>query len=76
MDKSAEKMKCWEGYERVPGTKPGENGSCRPKTKKSVTDEVDKLIEEAQKADNAGDFVKADAITNVLKRMSTDIHIV
>ena len=24
-------MKCWEGYERVPGTKEGEKGSCRPK---------------------------------------------
>jgi hypothetical protein len=25
--------KCWEGYERVPGTKEGEKGSCRPKSK-------------------------------------------
>ena len=24
-------MKCWEGYERVPGTKPGADGSCRKK---------------------------------------------
>ena len=23
--------KCWEGYERVPGTKPGADGSCRKK---------------------------------------------
>lgn len=26
-----EQMHCWEGYERVPGTKAGEKGSCRPK---------------------------------------------
>jgi hypothetical protein len=25
---------CWEGYERVPGTKQGEKGSCRPIKKK------------------------------------------
>ena len=24
-------MKCWKNYERVPGTKPGADGSCRPK---------------------------------------------
>ena len=24
-------MKCWEGYERVPGTKAGADGSCRKK---------------------------------------------
>ena len=24
-------MKCWEGYERVPGTEPGADGSCRKK---------------------------------------------
>ena len=23
-------MKCWKDYERVPGTKPGAKGSCRP----------------------------------------------
>jgi len=22
-------LPCWKGYERVPGTKPGEKGSCR-----------------------------------------------
>jgi len=25
---------CWSDYERVPGTKPGEKGSCRPKRDK------------------------------------------
>ena len=24
-------MKCWDKYERVPGTRPGADGSCRPK---------------------------------------------
>jgi tetratricopeptide (TPR) repeat protein len=28
--------KCWEGYERVPGTKPGEKGSCRKKSQTKV----------------------------------------
>ena len=27
---SVKKAKCWEGYERVPGTKPMTPGSCRP----------------------------------------------
>ena len=22
-------LPCWKGYERVPGTKPGDKGSCR-----------------------------------------------
>ena len=26
---------CWSDHERVPGTKPGEKGSCRPKKKKT-----------------------------------------
>jgi hypothetical protein len=25
-------LKCWPGYERVPGTKAGEVGSCRKKS--------------------------------------------
>ena len=25
-------LPCWKGYERVPGTKPGEKGSCRKKS--------------------------------------------
>ncbi len=29
--------RCWEGYEPTPGKKPYSDGSCRPKTKKSVT---------------------------------------
>lgn len=29
---------CWSDYERVPGTKPGEKGSCRPKKKKAKKD--------------------------------------
>jgi len=29
-----EELKCWPGYERVPGTKAGEVGSCRKKGKK------------------------------------------
>lgn len=28
----AKKKTCWEGYERVPGTKKGAKGSCKPKT--------------------------------------------
>ena len=27
--KLASPMKCWKGYERVPGTAPGAKGSCR-----------------------------------------------
>jgi hypothetical protein len=27
---SVKKAKCWDGYERVPGTKPMTPGSCRP----------------------------------------------
>lgn len=27
--KSKSAKKCWPGYERVPGTKPGAKGSCR-----------------------------------------------
>ena len=29
-----EELKCWPGYERVPGTTAGEVGSCRKKGKK------------------------------------------
>lgn len=31
--------KCWDGYERVPGTKKGEKGSCRKKGSANETDE-------------------------------------
>ena len=30
---------CWSDYERVPGTKEGEKGSCRPKKKKKASGE-------------------------------------
>ena len=33
--------KCWDGYERVPGTKKGEKGSCRKKGSKNENDEVE-----------------------------------
>lgn len=29
--KNKKEMKCWTGYERVPGTKAGSKGSCRKK---------------------------------------------
>lgn len=29
--KSRKGLKCWSGYERVPGKKPGTKGSCRKK---------------------------------------------
>lgn len=28
--------RCWDGYERVPGKKRGEKGSCRKKTKETT----------------------------------------
>lgn len=34
-DSLNEKMKCWKGYERVPGTKAGTKGSCRKKKSKN-----------------------------------------
>ena len=37
---------CWDGYERVPGTKEYEKGSCRKKgSKKNETDEVEEMEE-------------------------------
>lgn len=36
---------CWDGYERVPGTKAYEKGSCRKKGSKSETDEVEEMEE-------------------------------
>ena len=33
--------KCWDGYERVPGTKKGEKGSCRKKGSANETDEME-----------------------------------
>ena len=30
----SERLSCWSGYERVPGTKAGEPGSCRKKGSK------------------------------------------
>jgi hypothetical protein len=38
--KSDETGACWEGYERVPNTKPGEPGSCRKKGTKGSVEEV------------------------------------
>lgn len=37
---------CWKGYERTPGTKEGEDGSCR---KKGTKKKAKKKVEEAQK---------------------------
>ena len=34
LTKKKGKYNCWTGYERVPGTKKGEKGSCRKKGKK------------------------------------------
>lgn len=31
MAKKKSKTSCWKGYERVPGKKPGTEGSCRKK---------------------------------------------
>ena len=42
---------CWDGHERVPGTKQGEPGSCRKRgsgKKKNENDEVDELEELAE----------------------------
>ena len=33
--------KCWDGYERVPGTKKGEKGSCRKKGSANEVDEIE-----------------------------------
>jgi hypothetical protein len=33
---------CWSDHERVPGTKPGEKGSCRPKKKKEKEESAEK----------------------------------
>tara|TARA_Y100001938_G_C8100692_1_gene441479 strand:- start:8882 stop:9718 length:837 start_codon:yes stop_codon:yes gene_type:complete len=40
--------KCWDGYERVPGTKKGEKGSCRKKGSANEADEVMSEVEEIQ----------------------------
>lgn len=32
LKKSKSKTSCWNGYERVPGTKAGAKGSCRKKS--------------------------------------------
>ena len=38
--------RCWDGYEKVPGKKRGEPGSCRKKTREhDEYDEVDELME-------------------------------
>ena len=37
--------KCWDGYERVPGTKKGEKGSCRKKGSANEQDEMEELEE-------------------------------
>lgn len=36
---------CWDGYERVPGTKAYEKGSCRKKGSKNETDEMEEMEE-------------------------------
>lgn len=33
--KSLADVRCWQGYERTPGTKAGEPGSCRKKNSSS-----------------------------------------
>ena len=38
--------KCWDGYERVPGTKKGEKGSCRKKGSANETDEAVSEVDE------------------------------
>ena len=37
--------KCWDGYERVPGTKKGEKGSCRKKGSANEHDEMEEMEE-------------------------------
>ena len=39
------KGSCWNGYERVPGTKEYEKGSCRKKGSKNEADEVEEMEE-------------------------------
>ena len=33
----SESKRCWPGYEPVPGKRPGEEGSCRPKAKSKLS---------------------------------------
>jgi len=46
--KKKKPMTCWEGYERVPGKKPGEPGSCRPKKGKGQKFSFDAFLIVAQ----------------------------
>lgn len=39
---------CWDGYERVPGKKPGEPGSCRKKSKSQFSEQAFMLVAQQQ----------------------------
>ena len=44
-------MKCWDKYERVPGTRPGADGSCRPKDSGGSDDDKKKKKKKKRKKD-------------------------
>ena len=47
---------CWDGYERVPGTKEKEKGSCR---KKGSANESDEMIDEVEEIQEVSEKVKS-----------------
>jgi len=47
---------CWDGYERVPGTKEKEKGSCR---KKGSANETDKMMDETEEIQEVSRKVKS-----------------
>ena len=57
---------CWDGYERVPGTKEKEKGSCRKKGSANESDEMLDEVEELMETDEGNAFsgARQDAIDN------------
>ena len=61
---------CWDGYERVPGTKEGEKGSCR---KKGSANESDEQLEEVEEIQEISRHVKK-VITEKKRGLWDNIH--
>ena len=63
--------KCWDGYERVPGTKKGEKGSCR---KKGSANETDEMTEEDETLEEIRRTVRSILMEKKKKGLWDNIH--
>ena len=63
---------CWDGYERVPGSVEGEQGSCRKKTDEAQEELEEEIIDEAEICKAGKDWVDGKTIGGQLVKRGED----